>query len=211
MSRLKRKLKNVWIALRFGMLLYRLQGRLGRIGIRIAPYYWVQEGVVNYSPPKLTGKPEDYSFDFFGQEEMKTIDSQQPQYSEDIALSRLKNGKKCFGVKYRGQIASFMWIDFDSCVYFGNELLLNAHEVYLFDMFTPESFRGKSIAPNLRYQVYKELKAMGCNTFYSVSEFFNSPSIQFKKKLKARFCWLAVDVTLFKKYHWHWILKRYEY
>ncbi|MCP5007387.1 MAG: hypothetical protein GY941_26130 [Planctomycetes bacterium] len=207
---MKRKLENVWIALRFGMLFFRLQKWLGRIGIQINPYYWVEEGVGNYSPPRLIDNSEDYSFAFFGREEMKFLD-QLPQYSEDMLLSRLKNGKICFGVKYRGQVASFMWIDFDSCIYFRNKLLLNSHEAYLFEMVTLESFRGKNIAPNLRYQAYKELKAIGRNTFYSVSELFNSPSIRFKEKLKARVRWLAVDITVFNKYHWHKILKRFKY
>ena len=205
------KIENIRNALRFGMLLFRLQDRLGRAGIRIEPYYWMQEGVTECNPPVLEGRPDDYSLSFFGNEEMKTIGSILPQYPEHNLLARLKKGQKCFGLKYKDEIAAFMWFEFDRCSDQGIDIILNNQEAYLWDMFSLKQFRGKNIAPYLRYHSYQVLKSIGKYTFYSASDYFNAPSIRYKKKLNAKCIWLGLNVTLFSNYHRHWILKKYNH
>ena len=51
---------------------------------------------------------------------------------------------------------------------------------------------------------------MGYDIFYSISEFFNTPSIKFKKKLGAEFPKLIVGATLFNKISWRWERKAKE-
>jgi ribosomal protein S18 acetylase RimI-like enzyme len=203
------KSKKLWRAVRYGLLLHKAQRRLPKLGIVIMPYYWTQEGVVDNLSPGLQNGFEGYSFSSFGPEDIKTIASLF-HCTADGALAKLKQGNKCFGIKYHGQIAAFMWCDFTECSFRWHKLRLGEHEVYLWGMYTMEAFRGKSIAPYLRYQTYKALKEMGRNTFYSITECFNSSSIAFKRKIGSKFLWLGVGIQLFGKVRRHWILRQYE-
>jgi GNAT superfamily N-acetyltransferase len=206
------KLGRIRRTFRFGLVVHRLQFRvLAKLGISIVPYYWTQEGVDNSPPPALQNGFEDYSFGSFGPEDIKTIASLLPRRSEDDLLARLARGQLCFGLKYRGQIAAFTWCELDECSFRWHNVPLNDHEAYLFDMNTMESFRGKGLAPYLRYRVYGALKEMGRDTFYSVTYRFNAPAIRFKQKLGAKFLWLGVGVgLLFGRVRLHRVLKRYD-
>jgi GNAT superfamily N-acetyltransferase len=117
---------------------------------------------------------------------------------------------KCLGAKHDGKIIAYSWINLEECHYTGNRFRLKENEAYLFDMYTAKPYRGKNIAPHLRYQIYKSLNEMGRETFFSVSEVFNRPSIKFKKKLKARFLKLCVFIELFKKIRFHITLRRFK-
>ena len=203
-------IKNLFYRLRHGMLFEAFQYRLDSIGIIIAPYYWVQEGINDISWAGLQNSFEDYTFDFLGIDEIKTIAASKTwKYSEKELLSWVNKGKKCFAAKYKGEISAFMWIDLDECKWQKLNFRLKDNEAYLFDMFTMKSFRGKGIAPYLRYQSYKILKDKGRDKIYSLSDFFNSPSISFKKKLNAKFLKLCLYIDLFNKLHWNWVIKSY--
>ena len=207
-----RTLGHIRRAFRFGLVVHRLQFRvLAKLGISVVPYYWTQEGVVDGLPPVLQNGFEDYSFSSFGPEDIKTIGSLLPRRSEDELLARLDQGKLCFGLKHHGQIAAFTWCELGECSFKWHQVPLNDREAYLFDMNTVESFRGRGLAPYLRYQVYGALKELERDTFYSVTYRFNTPAMRFKEKLGAKFLWLGVGVSLlFGKVRLHRVLKRYE-
>jgi predicted GNAT family acetyltransferase len=203
-------IKNILYRLRHGTLFLSFQYRLKKIGIYIAPYYVVQENLDYGTNPKFYDTFENYSFDFFGPEEMKAIAlSNTTGYTEDQMLAWLNEGKKCLGAKYQEEIAAFMWIYFDGGNLYEMKLKLKDNEAYLTNMFTMKEFRGKGIAPYLRYKSYKILKDMGRDKIYSCTEYFNSPAINFKKKLNAKLLHIGLYIELFNKYHWNWIIKRY--
>jgi hypothetical protein len=78
---------------------------------------------------------------------------------------------------------------------------LKSNEAYLTDMFTVEGFRGKNLAPFLRYKSYEMLKEMGRDTFYSISISFNTPAVRYKEKLEAKKVNLILLIQLFRKFH----------
>jgi hypothetical protein len=123
---------------------------------------------------------------------------------------RFGQGKKCFGIKQKEKIVAFNWIDFKNI----NSILfsqsLKENEAYLFDMYTDKEFRGKNIAPYLRWQSYKALKGMGRDVFYSISTYVNTPSIKFKKKLNSKILWLGLYFKLFQRFKVNMILRRYK-
>ena len=95
---------------------------------------------------------------------------------------------------------------------FGNKgrlFKLKDNEALLVNMYTFQSFRGKNLAPYLRYHSYEFLNKQGRDTFYSISDYFNKSSIKFKEKLKAKPLKLYFHIILFKKYHWDFLLKKY--
>jgi hypothetical protein len=202
-------LKWLWSKVRYGLVLHGLRNRMSRIGLEFKPYYWVLEGSENFTSPEIKGNIAEYSLDFLGPKDMKIIGDRGDWYNEEILLGFLKKGKKCLGIKHKGEIAAFMWIDFEECNFTPHFIRLKENEAYLFSMFTMYKYRGKNIAPYLRYKSYEKLRELGKNTFYSVSEYFNYSTIKFKKKLKAKHLKLILYIELFKKIRWSITLRKY--
>jgi hypothetical protein len=76
-------------------------------------------------------------------------------------------------------------------------------------MYTFEAYRGKNLAPYLRYHSYKLLEDQGIDKLYSISAYFNKSSLKFKQKLNAQHLQLLLHVGLFKRFHWNYTLKTY--
>ncbi len=194
------KLQWLWNKVRYGLVLQVFRNILSRIGMEFRPYYWVQEGLTNNGPPLIEGDKADYTLEFLGRDDMIIIGTRADGYNTGILLENLKEGKKCISLKYKGEIAAFMWIDFDVCNFTPHFIRLKNNEAYLFSMYTMHEFRGKNLAPYLRYKSYECLRKLGKDTFYSVSEYFNYSTLKFKKKLNAKNLKLILYIELFKKF-----------
>jgi hypothetical protein len=204
-------LKKINIKVRYGLTLQSIRFKLITIGIDISPYYWYQEGVTITKIPEIQGIPADYSFESLGPDDMKTIETLDKGWSRSnerlLALS--ENKEKCLGIKYKGEIAAFMWINFVEFKYKSTVMPLKSNEAYLTEMFTVEAYRGKNLAPFLRYKSYEMLKEMGRDVLYSISICFNSPAVKYKEKLNARKLKIILYIRLFKKFHRSFTLKSY--
>jgi GNAT superfamily N-acetyltransferase len=130
-------------------------------------------------------------------------------FSEEDLLKRLEEGKKCLGMKHRNELVGFTWIAYETYGYRNRQIPLKANEAYLFDAYTLEDYRGKGIAPYLRYRVYMYLAELGRNRFYSVTEYLNVTSIRFKEKLGARSKELYLYVQLFKNLQFYLPIKKF--
>ena len=206
-------LKYILAKFKYSPFIRVVQDGLTKIGIRISPYYIVLEGLFDESMPHLERGFNEYDIGFLRTEDMKEISilpGPDRTFSEEDLLLRLKDGKKCLGLKYRGKIVAFTWYDLKEYNFNGYKFSLKENEAYLFDAYTLMSFRGKGIAPYMRYQCYKKLAKLGRYRLYSVSICFNAPSIRFKKKLNAKILELALYVELFKKWNFNSRLKRYK-
>jgi GNAT superfamily N-acetyltransferase len=113
-----------------------------------------------------------------------------------------KAGNQCISTRYKEQLAAFMWIDLreSNCKWY--RFPLKGDEAYLFDMFTLKAFRGKGIAPYLRYKSYEILKQMGRTRCYSYTDSFNQAAIKFKKKLNAKTLKTGIYFAVSKNYRW---------
>jgi len=181
------KLRNLWAKMRSWPILRPLYALQRRLGLYARPYYVVREGRgIKKSPPinPELGSFEMRSFDDRDMHLMAGIPD--PHISEEALIKRLKQGKRCFGIKCREQIAAFTWVDFEEFGVSASRSLLNENEAYLFDAYTLPSFRGKGLAPLIRYYAYGQLEDMGIKALYSITDFFNIPSIRFKEKLGAK-------------------------
>jgi GNAT superfamily N-acetyltransferase len=128
-------------------------------------------------------------------------------YSEEKLLAFLKAGEQCLGIKHNNEIVAFMWINFNELNYKSTVIHLKENEAYLWLMYTRDSYRGKNLAPYLRYKSYEMLKRLGREKLYSVSDYFNSPAVKFKMKLNAQKLKLILFVQLFGKVRHTYILK----
>lgn len=203
--------ENVWIKLRYSGFKRLFFDGLGKVGIGIIPYYVILEGLFNNTLSHLETGFDEYEIGFLGPEDMKTIASIPGRnHKEEKFLSRLEKGNLCFGVKHHSQLAAFTWCNLQESTFKGCALPLKDDEAYLFDAYTLMPFRGKGIAPYMRYQMYKEAAKLGRNKLYSISDIHNTPSIKFKKKLHARFVEKHVFIRLFNKWTFNMSLKKYK-
>jgi hypothetical protein len=194
---------------RYGMIVHVIRRHILRLGIEISPYYLFIEGVEKSAVPVIKGLEPDYSTGIFIPEDMKLMHNNGSGFSPEDFLGFLRTGQKCIGVKYKGEVAAFMWINLSELKYKSFRMLLKSNDAYLWNMYTMDAFRGKNLAPYLRYKSYEILHEMEKDTFYSISEYFNTPAIKFKRKLNARILKLSVYIRLFKKFERNFTLKSY--
>jgi hypothetical protein len=188
------------IKLRHHTMLLWLTDRLMAMGFTFKLLFWVRESVGPALPFGM--KEEDFrNFTLveLGCDDMKRV----VQDAEgDLSLDYLQStfrlpGAKCYALKQGPNIACMTWFNFTEC---DSKLLprpLKENEVYCFEMFTMKRYRGRNLAPYLRHRAMHAVCALGKDTFYSISDYFNPPSIRFKKKLNAEFLELHLFLALF--------------
>ena len=175
---------------------------ISKTGVKIIPFYLFLEGISDDGLLHLDTGFEDYDLGFLGEKDMDAI-STFPfrNISRSQLQTRLDSGKMCLGVKYQGKLVAFSWCDLDECSYGGCKFPLKYDEAYLFDLYTLSSFRGRGIAPYLRYQMYQELFKLGRKRLYSISNRFHTASIRFKTKINAKILYSGLHLELFKRWH----------
>lgn len=194
--------RKVWHKLRYSHFLRLFFDAISKIGIRFTPYYVVLEGLFGETIPTFEKDFPEYELGFLGPDDMKGVASIPGRgIAQGELMKRLERGQLCYGIKYRGNPVAFNWFDFGEFSFDRHRFPMKDSEAYLFDAHTHMGFRGKQLAPYVRYQSYKELARMGRTRLYSASDYFNTPSIKFKKKLKAKLTELHLVIILFRKWH----------
>jgi GNAT superfamily N-acetyltransferase len=194
----------------YGLLVRLMIECLATLGLRIDPFHLFIETMGGKQPPVESGF-DNFVIDYLEAGDMAAL-ARIPgrNFSEDELLLRLEQGKRCLGIRYRGEIVAFIWFNLNECTFESHTLfILRENEAHLFDTYTAESFRGKSLAPHLRYRCYEELAKLGRERLYSVTVLFNTPAVRYKQKLGAQIAELMVFVELLKRCRFHARLKRY--
>ena len=203
------RIKWFWNIVRHGQLLHAVTNRLSHLGIEIDPYYWVLEGISGYDPPEIKGNASEYSIKFLNLKEIILISNDKPEnYKQDL-IDGFNKGRLCIALLHQNEYAAYMFIELNDFTFKKRTFELADNEAYLLNMWTFDAYRGKNLAPYLRYQCYLHLNNMGRDTSYSISAYFNKSSIRFKKKLNAKHLRFYMYVGLFKKWHWNFLLKEY--
>jgi hypothetical protein len=185
--------------MRYGLFLRSILLNLSKIGIEIIPYYLFQESKKNAILPEISGDPSEYSLELFGTDRINILGTLNINFNLNESIRFLESGDLCLVLKYRAEIAAFMWTSFNEINYCATHIKIKNNEGWLSAMNTIDSFRGRNLAPFLRYKSYELLNEMGRDVFYSVSEYFNTPAIKFKEKLNAKKLKLILFIRLFKK------------
>jgi hypothetical protein len=121
---------------------------------------------------------------------------------------RLAKGQLCFGMRCQGRPVSFNWFNFEEFLIGKHRVQMQENEACLFNAYTDMDFRGKGLVSYVRYHSYKELAKMGKTRLYSGSDFFNTSSIRFKRKLKAKLIELYLIIDFLKKWQVRFCLKK---
>ena len=183
---------------------------LSKFGLRITLYYVVLEGLFGGTISAFEKALEDYELGFLVEEDMPAVAAiPGRRVSLDALHERLKIGQRCFGVKFQGKPVAFNWFDFEQFRSGQYQFKLKPNEVCLYDAYTDMDFRGRGLAPYIRYHSYKELEHMGRHRIYSSSDYFNTSSLRFKQKLKAKLIELHLVVILFKRWQRRFVLKTF--
>ena len=198
--------------MRYGTVLYYVQGRLSRAGLVFNPYYLVKERLVPESDLKVSLQPKlpCLSVSFLDEDEIAAVyehperDASKQSYR---IPDRLAGGCRCFGVKHERQVVAYTWCDYSQCNHRPLTFPLKEDEAYLFDMYTFKRYRGRNIAPYMRYQLYRRLTEMGRTTYYSITDAWNTPSAKFKRKLGAEPEKLYLNIKLFGRLEWNVLVK----
>jgi GNAT superfamily N-acetyltransferase len=170
---------------------------------------FLEEVSESITPPSMDSTFDGYKIVFLGPEDMNSIAAIPGRKPTEVELlSRLNEGKVCLGVKHEQELIAFTWYDLKESNIKGNKHLLKDSEAYLFDAYTLESYRGKGIAPFMRYRSYQELAKMGRRRLLSFCDYFNTAAIRFKEKLKAKPLEFRL-ASSFKGIHLDLRLKRY--
>ncbi len=196
--------------IKHGLFLHGVRNNLAKIGLDFMPYYWVKEANSQITPPQIRGEDKDFEISTFGETELIHVKNTIIGIEQKDLLADLKNGEICIGLKNKDEIAAYMFIKCKPFTFRKRFFDLKPTESYLHSMYTFEAYRGKNIAPYLRYHSYKLLEEKGITTYLSVSEYFNKSTIKFKKKLNSEPVKLYLSLLLFKKWTMNFTLKTYK-
>lgn len=192
-----------------GMFLYGVKNRLSRIGITIMPYYWVQEEYEPCAEPQIKGDASEFKVRELNLDELMFVSKGIDNLRLDLLEKEYKECSLCLGLEHNNQIAAYMIIG-DKDVNCKDKIFpIKNNEAYLSSMWTFHEYRGRNLAPYLRYKSYQVLKEQGRDTKYSISEYFNKSTIKFKNKLNSKHLQLYVYCDLFGKWKKHYLLKSY--
>ena len=202
------KLRLVLYRTRHGLVLLSIQNLLKRTGIDMGPFWIEREGLDLCQEPKLRDDASLYQLRYL---EIANVFElfEQLHWRTDILQKELPEEYKVVGLFRGNDLAALMMIRFREFHCGAKVFRLQENEAYLENMYTYENFRGRNLAPYLRYQCYKILAESGINTCYSITQCFNSSSRKFKAKLGAQHRKLYLHIGLFNKFRKTFLLKRY--
>lgn len=183
---------------------------LGRHHIEILPYYITHESLKQESEPIVDTDLGPISTFLLSPAEIEEVydhpDSEVMAYEKAILLNE---HCLCFGLRLKGEIAAYMWCNLHRCHSRIAVFPLKEDEAYLCSAVTLKAYRGKNLAPLLRYELYRYLNQIGRTNFYSITEYFNTPAWKFKEKLGAKQLRLGLHIRFGSRYQRNVTLKRY--
>lgn len=196
-------------ALRHGLLVQRVVERLRRLGIDFNPYWLFREGARAHRTewPELE---REFPSSVISVGDVPAVAACTTWNTEQIVRQRLARGDLCIVLKHVGEIAGYTWADLQRVSDAACNFELRRDEAYLYDAYIAPQFRGRSLAPYMRAECYKHLRAVGRRSFYSISDFFNTPAIKFKRKLNAEIVRLYLQIKLGGRPLGQWVLREYE-
>ncbi|MEW6486521.1 MAG: hypothetical protein AB1578_01225 [Thermodesulfobacteriota bacterium] len=195
---------------RYGGLPRLLVDGLALLGITVRPFYLHREGLSLAGLRVFEEELAPLGVGFLGPGDMPAL-GELPGRSlpAPALLSRLERGQRCLGARWEGQVVAFTWCDLERCHYEGCSFALGPDQAYLFDAYCALEWRGRGLAPYLRYRAYGELEGLGRTELFSITDAFNVSALHFKEKLRARPVLLGLQVKLWGRMCRTRVLRRY--
>ncbi|NAY92776.1 GNAT family N-acetyltransferase [Muricauda sp. JGD-17] len=203
------KLQLLFIRIKHGLFLFTLRSFFSKVGLDFMLFYWELEGTADLPEPGIREDGGNYKVVPLSREDLKMLKGLSFINYEKL-LERYDLGLRVISLKWKDKLAAFTCIEYQDFIFRKKNFPLAEDEAYLLNMYTYQSFRGKNLAPYLRYQVYKMLRSEGIENIYSVTDYLNKSSIKFKRKLGAKPLVLYGSAIFLKKFHRTFKLKQYK-
>jgi hypothetical protein len=188
-------------------IFYALEG----VGIKVTPYYVHRESLPDRALVTLDPNLPNVTAGLLSRSEIDDVYFHpESKGLEEEKKRLLDDGCLCFGVKVGGEVASYQWCNLRRCHDRVSPFPLKDDEAYIFRAYTFASYRGKNLAPYLRFEVQKYLSRMGRVKICTLTEFFNTSAMKYKKKLDAKAARLGLCIRLVNRFQWNFTLKTYE-
>jgi len=181
--------------------------QIARAGIDIDVFLVTREG---RSPgaERLTVDSR-FTTGFAGLEDIPELVRVEPDTDPLLCAQRFRDGLLCYAIKNDGRIMAKMWCDLKEC-HDPHRRPLTQREAYLFSAYTDPAARGQNLAPFLRQQFYAALRAIGRDSIFSHTYYFNIAARRFKQKIGAEDEALYVNVTVMGRFSRRFMLRRYQ-
>lgn len=212
MTQLNAILSKVKQSRRDGLLLNLFYSGLKKKKFELSLFYLFKEGILGKVDLDIQPKIEPILVEHLKPSDVTYLAVKaERDYSEERMLQMLSEGCKCMGIKFKGKFVAWAWYNLRKCEYrrYSFSFELKENEAYLFGQRTLNAYRGRSLAPYLKYQMYQHLADMGRTKLYAIVHFSNIPSIKFRRKLNANPLKLFVNVKILNKYNRSILLKNY--
>jgi hypothetical protein len=196
---------------RYGLATQEILDRISAVtGFVIRPYYFVRERLQPEIDLPAFADVSKYEVRDLTESDMDVMARQSMgRHSTAKLVQNLRNGKRSIGIFFDGDLVAYCWFRFDCApvpTWMTDLIRLRPDEAYLFDTQVLPAYRGRRLAPLIRYRVYEALNELGRSRLYSISLAFNASTRRFKGRLHARESelrlligfkrWRAVDVRL---------------
>jgi len=178
--------------------------------VQVIPYYIMEEVFIDHDELNIIPRIEDVEITLLTRDDMAYLGNHKEGSATTEQYNRMiDNGCMCLAAKHKGEIASYSWANQHYLIYKGKTIVLKQNEAYLFDARTYKAFRGKNLAPYVRYELYKLLRQRGVDRFLSITLVSNTASMRFKQKVGAKPIKLFLYVGFLRRFHMHFHLKNY--
>jgi len=191
-----------------GLFWHGIRNTMAKIGLDFMPYYW-EIGSIDIEAPKIRDDKSKYQLSIFEDQEITYIKNNVLGIGHKDLRNDLKNGDTCLGIKYEDEIAVYSFVKHNNFSFRDRNFVLKPSEAYIHNTYTFEAFRGKNLAPYLRYQCYEYFKSKDVKNYYSISEYFNKPTLKYKRKINVKPKKLYLSIVLFKRRVFNFTLKSY--
>lgn len=202
----KNIIKKIGLRIRRRFVLSYLFENLAKIGIKIDPYYLTLRIICEETPLNLKPGLNLVIGKILSPSEIELVYSHpENKWFGSEKRKHVQEGCLCYGLKYNGEITAFTWCNLYRCheIYPFN---LKNDEAYITETYTFEAYRGKNLAPFLKYQFNQYLMKAGRKKVYGFINVFNSPAIRYMKKINAIPIKIIFCVRLFDKFSWQLIM-----
>ncbi len=202
------KSKLIWYRIRHGMILLSIRNLLLRLNINLFPYWIEQESLAFCSEPGINEEKTSYALRPVETDTLRDI-FEVIKWDKNDLVENPESPYEVMGLYLEDELAAFTIMRFGQFTVYDRVFHLRENEAYLEKMYTFENFRGKRLAPYLRYKCYEYLAEQEKSRYYSVTHYFNTASRRFKAKLNVQHAQLYLYLDFFGKYRRTFLLKKY--
>lgn len=203
------RLKWIYTLTKHGLFLHGVRNNFAKIGIDIMPYYWFTATKERSNPQHIKGESLNLKHSIFDESDINLIKSTIIGIEDKDLVSDLKNGEICLGLKHNAEIVAYSFIRRQSFYFRKRFFQLGEKDIYIHSTYVFDKFRGKNIAPYLKYQRFGRFEKEGVLNHHSITEYFNKSALRLQKKSNAKAEALYLSIILFKRWTMNFTLKKY--